>query len=136
MFLDHKSSISCETDFFHLHMKEVSVMQTSAILRSLCNLDHPSNLLCWDVEQQKCLFATQTHFFNSVIYMHSNFFDLPSISSTFYMRIFGTKFWRQKVSKPKQSFVIFGAKMSYKIHTCKTLMKLTPTRLIFSVFPN
>jgi hypothetical protein len=48
------------------------------------------------------------------------------ISSTFYARVFRAKFWRQKVSKPKQSFVIFGAKISYKKQTSKMLMKLTP----------
>ncbi len=39
--------------------------------------------------------------------------------------IFRTKFWRQKVSKPKQSFVIFGAKILYKKGVCNRLMKLT-----------
>jgi len=56
------------------------------------------------------------------------FCNKVSISSTFYVRIFCAKFWRYKVSKPKQSFVIFGAKISYKNLVHKTLMKLTQAR--------
>ncbi len=41
------------------------------------------------------------------------------------MHVFHTKFWRQKVSKPKQSFVIFGAKISYEKRVRKMMMKLT-----------
>ena len=52
---------------------------------------------------------------------------LPSISSTFYASIFCVKFWHQKISNPKHSFAIFGAKISYKKHVRKTLMILTPT---------
>jgi len=39
--------------------------------------------------------------------------------------IFHAKFWRQKVSKPKQSFAIFGAKISYEKFELNMLMKLT-----------
>jgi len=35
-------------------------------------------------------------------------------------------FWHQKISNPKQSFIIFGAKILYKKRVHKTLMKLTP----------
>jgi len=51
---------------------------------------------------------------------------LPSISSTFYVCVFCTKFWCQNVSKPKQSFVIVGAKILYKKCNRKLLIKLTP----------
>jgi len=46
-----------------------------------------------------------------------------TISSTFYERIFCTKFWRQKNSNPKHSFEIFGTKISYEKSTRKMLMK-------------
>jgi len=36
------------------------------------------------------------------------------------------KFWHQKISNPKHSFVIFGAKILYKKRARKMLMKLTP----------
>jgi hypothetical protein len=52
--------------------------------------------------------------------------DQPSISSMFYARIFHMKFWRQKISNPKHSFVIFGIKILYKKCVRKKLMKLTP----------
>ncbi len=48
-----------------------------------------------------------------------------SISPTFYHRVFCMKFWHQKISNPKQSFVNFGAKILYKKCMRKTLMKLT-----------
>jgi len=51
---------------------------------------------------------------------------LWSISSTYYACVFCTKFWLQKVWKPKQSFVIFGAKIFYKKHAHKMMMKSTP----------
>jgi hypothetical protein len=35
-------------------------------------------------------------------------------------------FWRQKISKPNHSFIIFGTTISYEKHGHKTLMKLTP----------
>jgi len=50
---------------------------------------------------------------------------MESISSAFYARNSCTKFWRQKISNPKHSFVIFGAKILYKKCMRKTLMKLT-----------
>jgi len=49
--------------------------------------------------------------------------DQLSISSTFYTRVFCTKFWRQKESKLKYSFVIFGAN---KKCARKMLVKLRP----------
>ncbi len=33
--------------------------------------------------------------------------------------------WRQKISKPKHSFVIFSAKILYEKHACKIMVKLT-----------
>jgi len=51
-----------------------------------------------------------------------------SISSTFYARFLCPIFWRQKISNPKHSFVIFGAKILYKKCASKMLMKLTQGR--------
>jgi hypothetical protein len=39
------------------------------------------------------------------------------------------KFWCQKISNPKHSFVIFGAKILYEKCVRKTLMKLTPGQM-------
>jgi len=50
----------------------------------------------------------------------------PSISSTFSVRLFHTKFWRQK-TKVLFSSYIFGKKaLLYKKHVRKMLVKLTP----------
>jgi len=43
-----------------------------------------------------------------------------------FMRAFLPIFWSQKISNPKHSFVIFGAKILYKKCVRKTLMKSTP----------
>jgi len=43
-------------------------------------------------------------------------------------------FWHQKVSKPKQIFVIFGTKILYKKCMRKTLMKLTVALLLTNIF--
>ncbi len=60
------------------------------------------------------------------------FFNLLSISSTFYAHVFCTKFWGQKITKLKQnykaehfSFVIFGRQNILKTIAHKMLMKLT-----------
>jgi len=44
--------------------------------------------------------------------------------------VFCTKFWRQNVSNPKHSFVIFGAKILCEKRAHKMLMKLTPVLLL------
>jgi len=43
------------------------------------------------------------------------------------MHAFLPIFWRQKISNPKHSFVIFGAKILYEKYERKMLMKLTPS---------
>jgi len=48
-----------------------------------------------------------------------------SISSTFYAHFFRRYFGAKKISNPKHSFVIFGAKILYEKLKRKTLMKLT-----------
>jgi len=60
--------------------------------------------------------------------------DLPSISSMLYVHVFRRKFWRQKISNPKHSFVIFGAKILYKKCVHKMVMKLTPSVNIIKLF--
>jgi len=54
---------------------------------------------------------------------------VAQISSQFHQhfaRAFLPIFWHQKISNPKHSFVIFGAKILYKKHEHKMLMKSTP----------
>ncbi len=65
-----------------------------------------------------------------LIYRKKNFWShqLP-ILSTFYLHIFCTKFWHQKLQKLCFGFEIFGAKISYEKCTRKTLMKLTAVHL-------
>jgi len=47
--------------------------------------------------------------------------------------IFVKKIWCQKVTKPKQNFVFFGAKILYEKCPCTTLMKLTPSGIILHI---
>ncbi len=61
-----------------------------------------------------------------VVIIENNSLNQLSIPSMFYEGIFCTKFWCQKISNPKHSFVIFGTKISYEKHGHKKLMKLTP----------
>jgi hypothetical protein len=44
---------------------------------------------------------------------------------------FALIFWHQIISNPKHSFVIFDAKILYKKHSSKTLMKMTAADNIF-----
>ena len=55
---------------------------------------------------------------NSVSSPGVNFINLLSVD--FLYKIFGAK-----ISNPKASFVVLGAKILYKKHARKTLMKLT-----------
>ncbi len=48
-----------------------------------------------------------------------------SISSTFYTPIFCQYFGTKKLQSQRFSFLICGAKISYRIFACKMLMKLT-----------
>jgi len=48
-----------------------------------------------------------------------------SISSTFYARVFRTKFWHQKLQSYVLGLKFFATKILYKKHAGKTLMKLT-----------
>jgi len=43
--------------------------------------------------------------------------------------LFSPIFWRQKISNPKHSFVIFGAKLMYEKYTRKILMILVDLRV-------
>ena len=58
--------------------------------------------------------------------LNSQQFSLQlSISSTFYSRVFCTRFWRQILKSFVLALRLFGAKILYKKFESKTLMKLT-----------
>jgi len=59
---------------------------------------------------------------------------LESISSTFYAHIFRTKFLASKFQNPKNSFVVFGAKILYEKRVHKMLMKLTPVVIFTNIY--
>jgi len=59
---------------------------------------------------------------NFLLYQKS----LVSIPSTFYTRVFLYKILGAKISNPKASLVVFGAKILYKKHAQKSLVKSTP----------
>jgi len=57
-----------------------------------------------------------------------NEIDLRCQLHQHFTNIFSAIFWRQKISNPKHSLVIFGAKISNEKRARKTLMKLTAGR--------
>jgi hypothetical protein len=73
------------------------------------------------------LFITivKQNYLSTVCFSFESLYALPSVNFIKILQAcFLLVFWRQKISNPKHSFVIFNAKISYKKLARKRLMKL------------